>query len=84
MFIEANPQFKTINIYSPANRHNKKSFLKQDHASAKVQGERSEPRSGGKSQQDLKEGEKAEPGGIKEEELELSENKQTSRRKAHK
>jgi hypothetical protein len=83
MFIEANPQFKTINIYTPANRQGKRSAWRQEPPSSKVQGATS-PDTGGNRQRDWKEEERAEQEEAKEEEMAVPGNKQSSRKNIHK
>jgi hypothetical protein len=87
MFIEANPQYKTINIQSAVNRAARKGPLKQDPATAGRPGELPGTRPGGKNREDWEEPENEDPEEVKEEEAveaEVSGSKQPARRKAHK
>ena len=79
MVIEANPRYKTINIYSLANRIAEKISSKQGHGSTEV----SEPKTDNDNGRSATEEESArdETGEIKEEELESSTAKSSAKKK---
>jgi hypothetical protein len=77
MFIEANPQFKTINIYSLATRGGRREPLKEEPPATQTQVNTASTRPGRKEDKEWKEEEK-------EKELEMSGSKQTPKKKTHK
>jgi hypothetical protein len=79
MVIEANPRYKTINIYSLANRAAAKTPLQQDHRSAGVSGPKAGDGNGPGGAEE--ESGRDETGEIKEEELESSAGKPPSKKK---
>ncbi len=84
MFIEANPQFKTINIYSPATRGLRKESPRQEPAAAQAHKGAARPRPGGKDKKEWKDEETEEQEEVKEEEAATVGTKQPARRKVHK
>lgn len=85
MLIEANPQYKTINIYPVANRSAGKTSLKQDQPLAQASGSKPGRRDQPEEEAEGVEGpEGADPGEIKEDEAELPGSKQGARKRAHK
>ncbi len=81
MFIEANPQFKTINIYSPATKGLRRETLRQESATAQAHKGAASPRPGAKDKKEWKEEENEEQEEVKEEEAGVIASKQPARRK---
>ena len=81
MVIEANPQYKTLNIYSLSNRVTEKTSLKQDHAGTAI----SRPVMSGKNEMDAMEEEtdREETEEGKEGELELPGGKPSAKKRSY-
>ncbi|HMH23826.1 MAG TPA: hypothetical protein VK563_18700 [Puia sp.] len=79
MLIEANPQYKTINIYSFGNRSGGKASPKQDQGTAGV----NDPRPGSKNPPEEKEEDPEDREEMKEEEMELPGGKPPTKKRSY-